>query len=119
MEEKQPKLPENTGELQKKPSHRFRKGESGNPAGRPKESVSLLTILKRQLQEIPKGLSSEERKQKAELLVKRQLDKAITEGDNEQIRLIWNYVEGKPKESVDITSGGKVIPILGGIAKKK
>ena len=78
--------------------HLFKKGQSGNPAGKPKGSFSLLTILKRQLQEIPKELKGKERKQYAELLVKKQLHKAIIEGDDASIRLIWNYVEGMPRQ---------------------
>ena len=68
-----------------------------NP-GKPEGAFSLLAILKRQLQQIPKELKGKERKQYAELLVKKQLHKAIVEGDDASIRLIWNYVEGMPKQ---------------------
>jgi hypothetical protein len=31
--------------------HKFKKGQSGNPAGRPKEALSLTTILRKRLEE--------------------------------------------------------------------
>ena len=71
-----------------------------NKKGRPKDSFSLLTILKRELQAIPPEYKGKERKQYAELLIKKQLYKAIIEGDEQSIKLIWNYVEGTPIQKV-------------------
>jgi len=51
-----PKHNENESALQteyKRPEHLWRPGESGNPSGRPKDSVSLVTTLKQQLREHP------------------------------------------------------------------
>src|SRR3990167_2667660 len=70
---------------------------TANPYGRSKGSFSLITILKRQLQEIPPEYKDKERKIYADLLIKKQLHKAIIEGDVAMIRLIWNYIEGMPK----------------------
>ena len=83
---------------------------------KPKGTLSLLSILKRELQKIPKELKGKERKQYAELLVKKQLHKAIVEGDDASIRLIWNYVEGMPKESHDVNLTLPV-PLLKNIKK--
>lgn len=83
---------------------RNKKGQfiEGNPGGgRPQDSFSLITILKRQLQQIPKELKGKERKQYAELLVKRVLADAIKKGDDQKIKLIFNYVEGMPKQEID------------------
>ncbi len=41
-------------EKKKKP-HRFKKGESGNPNGRPKGTISITTEIKKKLEQIPKG----------------------------------------------------------------
>jgi len=38
----------------------------------------------------------------ADMLVKKQLHKAIIEGDEQSIKLIWNYVEGVPKGNLEI-----------------
>jgi len=99
IQETKQQKPEETGIKQKKDT-KFKKGQSGNPKGRPKDSFSLLTILKRELQAIPPEYKGKERKQYAELLIKRQLHKAIIEGDEQSIKLIWNYVEGTPIQKV-------------------
>ena len=101
QEKNQSKSSEETGIKQKKDT-KFKKGQSGNPKGRPKESFSLLTILKRELQQIPPELKGKERKMYADMLVKKQLYKAIIEGDEQSIKLIWNYVEGVPKGNLEI-----------------
>src|SRR3990167_9140777 len=86
----------------KKHDTKWKKGQSGNLKGRPKDSFSLLTILKRELQRIPPELKGKERKIYADILVKKQLHKAIIEGDEQSIKLIWNYVEGMPKASLEL-----------------
>lgn len=39
--------------------------------------------------------------------------------DKEIIKELWHYTDGMPKQSTDVTSGGKPLPILGGITKEK
>ena len=51
------------------------------------------------------------------LLVKRVLKKAIGDGDMKAIEHIWDRIEGKASQNLDITSGGKPIPILGNVYK--
>lgn len=77
----------------------------GNPGGgRPKGSgLSITTEIKKKLDEIPEG-------QKAtylELLINRIFKQAIQEGDQQMIKNIWNYVDGMPRQTTDITSGGE------------
>jgi len=79
--------------------HQFKKGN----LGRPKDTFSLLTILKRELQKIPPELKGKEKKLYAELLVRKQLHKAIVDGDEGAIKLIYNYVEGMPKQDVKLS----------------
>lgn len=87
----------------------FKKGESGNPDGRPKGSgISITTEIKRKLEEVPEG----QKKTYLQLLISRIMKDAIQDGDGQMISKIWAYVDGMPKESKDITSGGKPIPIL-------
>jgi hypothetical protein len=84
-----------------------------NRDGRPPGSgISITTEIKKKLEEVPDG-------QKAtylELLINRIFKQAIQDGDQQMIKNIWNYIDGMPKQSTDITSGGKPIPILGGVA---
>lgn len=70
----------------------FKKGQSGNPAGRPKGSRTL----KSRVQEYLMSLNDEEF---AEYL----------DGINKLD--IWKMGEGNPKQDADITSGGKSIVI--------
>jgi hypothetical protein len=53
------KSPDITGQKQGKSGppeeYRWKKGESGNPAGRPAGSVSITAEIKRKLQEVPRA----------------------------------------------------------------
>ena len=70
----------------------FKKGQSGNPSGKPKWAVSLKTWAKKYIQ----SLSDEEKLEFMEWLNK--ID-------------IWKMAEWMPETKSDITSGGKPIPI--------
>lgn len=62
----------------------FKKGQSGNPAGRPKGSFSLKTYAKQMLE----NMTEEERQD-----FMAGLDKKV----------IWEMAEGKPKADVEFT----------------
>tara|TARA_Y100000310_G_C20658866_1_gene803556 strand:+ start:905 stop:1246 length:342 start_codon:yes stop_codon:yes gene_type:complete len=95
------------------PTKLWKKGESGNPNGRPKGSISVVSALKRELAKVPEG----EKKTYLELLVKRIMKKGIVDGDVSMIKDIINRVDGMPKENVDITFEER-IPLLGGDSNK-
>jgi hypothetical protein len=90
---------------------RFVAGVSGNLAGRPKGSLSITELIKHKLNEIPDG----EGKTYLELLIERILDKAI-EGDYQMIKQIWEHLDGRPKESVEM-SGETRLPYVIKIVK--
>lgn len=72
----------------------FKKGQSGNPSGKPKGAVSLKTWARNYIQ----TLSDDE---KLEFL----------EGMNKKD--IWEMAEGKPETKTDVTSNGEsIVPIL-------
>jgi hypothetical protein len=74
----------------------FKKGESGNPAGRPKGSLSVIGRLKQMWEEDPEDFESFVKGYKADPLNR----KHITE-----------MIDGKPQQ--DITSGGETLqPLL-------
>jgi hypothetical protein len=71
----------------------FKPGQSGNPGGRPKGTVSLKTYARKYLE----GLSEEE---KLEFMAG--LDKSE----------VWRMAEGNPATNTDITSGGDKILVM-------
>jgi len=89
---------------------RFPKGVSGHPEGRTVGSgLSLTTEMKRKLAEVPKGSKASN----LEMLIEKIFDMALKEKNEQIIKQIWNYIDGMPKQSNDITSNGQTIePVL-------
>lgn len=83
----------------------FKKGEVHNPDGRPPKGYSITEWFQNMLKSSPE--------------VKDAIGKSITkkalEGDTAAQKLVWNYMDGMPKQNLDVTSDGKPIPILGGV----
>jgi len=77
----------------------WKKGESGNPKGRPKGSVSIVEALKNKLEEVPDG----QKKTYLELLVLRYMKNAVQDGDSRLIRDLINRVDGMPMQKQEIT----------------
>ena len=90
----------------KPPRHsRFQPGRSGNPRGKPKGCVNLRALLEKELQQptiVMEG-GRRQRLNKAELLIKTTLNRAI-KGDAQALRLLFQL-------GADTTSG-KVTSVL-------
>ena len=95
----------------RQPDGTFGPGNVANPNGRPVGSFSLTEMLRREIQKVPEG----QKLSYAEAFLRKMLSKAINEGDHASQRLIMNFLEGLPKQPIDIPSGGKPIPLLKGI----
>jgi uncharacterized protein YpuA (DUF1002 family) len=94
------KSPDDTGKKQEKRGDietRFKKGQSGNPKGRPPGSVSITTEIKKRLQEMPDG----QKKTYLELLISRILKLGVVDGNEQMIKIIWNYVDGMPNQLLE------------------
>lgn len=89
------------------PHKRFKKGQSGNLSGRPKGSRSMTTLFKEMLIKIGDGNTEAY----DALLTKRIFKMAIVDGNEQMIKLLVSYVDGLPPQSVDLTTGGKELPV--------
>lgn len=99
----------------------FKKGQSGNPKGRPKKYVLSLKQEGYKMTEINDtiqamvGMNVDELKkvyenEKATILEKTvaaALRKGLQKGDLANIETLMNRIYGKPKEKVDITTNGE------------
>ncbi len=77
----------------------FKPGVSGNPAGRPKGSLSIKAEIIKRLNENP-----EELKDIVEYFVKEKRD------------LMWQMIEGRPAQQVDVGNAGE-LPFIINIVK--
>lgn len=86
----------------------FKKGDPNiNRKGRIDggDGFSITKMIRDELQNVePKT-----KKTWGELVLRRILLKATNEGDTQMLKAIWSYVDGMPKQSTDITSGGDKI----------
>lgn len=78
----------------------FQKGQSGNPAGRPRNEQTITTVLRRLLAEKQDGTTGAEH-------VAATLLKMATDGDVKAIAIVLERIDGKVTEPIDVTSKGK------------
>ena len=92
--------------------HEFKKGQSGNPNGRPKGSRNLTTILREMLEEeIEVNVDGvKTKKQFQEVIVRKLLQKA-NEGNLKAIEQILDRMEGKPVQKQEIKTDNPILTI--------
>jgi hypothetical protein len=78
----------------------FTKGQSGNPAGRPRKGQSLTEALEKALKK-----KREDGKKTSEALTGVLIDLAIKEKNIAAIKYIMDRIDGKPTESIEMTDG--------------
>ena len=91
-----------------KTSTSFKPGESGNPDGRPPKGYSITEMMKEMLSSDPRV---------KETLGKVIITKAL-EGDITAIKTVWQYMDGMPKQSVELT-GDESKPLYVGLPERR
>ena len=77
----------------------WRPGESGNPKGRPPRHECITSLLKEAMDK--KCPSDKQKRTWAEVLTEKLL-KMARSGDIAALRMIYEYVDGKPKQEIVI-----------------
>lgn len=102
--------PVNDGEIKdngRNPDGTIKPGTVLNPKGKPPGTRHMTTLLKEYLKSSAKT-SDGKTITLAEAIVRKVTDKAIR-GNDKSIEMIWNHLDGKPKESVDMNIIGEVV----------
>ncbi len=95
-----------TGES-RNPDGTFPPGVSGNPGGRPKGAVSITAAVRAALKEYPLGKDGKPlSKTHLEFIVSKILKKASVEGDQATLKMVWNYIDGLPKQTIKVGNDG-------------
>lgn len=87
----------------------WKKGQSGNPNGKKKGSVSLKKLLVKLLNE--KNAKDPEGRKNAELFIYAEVARAL-KGDKDARKMIWEYVEGMPDANVNVNAQGGFTVVL-------
>lgn len=85
-------------ENNRNPDGTFKPGMSGNPSGRPTGSFSIMTIIRKKMEEIPVGQVKEWKYQIAGIL----LEEAVVKKNMKALEMIVEYMDGKPKQTIDL-----------------
>ena len=108
--------PHEETQLARLPNGQFPPGVSGNPAGRRPGAYSLLSILRRKLQEASEVYGEDGVPLSvAEVIVRATLIDAAT-GDAQSRKLVWEYIEGKPRQTIAVGGDPDGPPITFSVA---
>ncbi len=89
----------------------FKKGQSGNPNGRPKGAKNRSTIIKEILGLMVKKVDADGKpvwQSKEYLMVEALVNKAIDKGDVNAFNTIYNNLYGNLKDTVDVNTSEQV-----------
>lgn len=91
----------------------WKKGQSGNPKGRPKGAISSKTILNRFLSLVEKNVKNPVTGEFEDMTVAEVMNLSIIakarKGDLSAYREVLDRLEGKPQQNIDHTTGGEKI----------
>jgi len=79
----------------------FSKGKSGNPQGRPKKGETLTDLLREKI-ETPK--TAREKLTRKDRIIEKLITLAEG-GDLGALKYVFDRIDGRPKESIELTDG--------------
>lgn len=85
-----------TGEKQERKPGTFPPGVSGNPNGRPPKGYSITEMMREMLANKPDVKEA----------IGAMIAAKAMEGDPTAIKTLWNYMDGMPKQGVELTGEG-------------
>jgi len=106
MEEIKQEIQQNSENTGKKDT-RWKPGQSGNPAGRPKGSKNFSTLFKKAIKDVAQKLELGEDPDAVEIeIIKKGIKEALS-GKYPFYKDIFDRLYGQPTKSIDITTGGE------------
>ena len=103
----------------KNKGHRWKKGESGNPKGRPRNGQTMTELLKAMAGVVPDTITKggkQETRAYREIASQRMWQIACFGQPGEAIKAycaIRDSLEGKPKEAIEVSGGERPVQITG------
>lgn len=81
-------------------------GQSGNPRGKRPDEASLTSLMRNYL-----NRTSDKNKnlKNKDIFIRKVFKRALVNNDIACIKLIWNYLDGMPKQSTEVTGDGRII----------
>ena len=98
-------MTERQGPKQRGPGRPFRKGQSGNPKGRPRSETCLTSLLRKEIEKLCP--SDKQGRTWKELIVLATMKLAM-EGNAAALREVWERNDGKIHQPVTSAAGGPV-----------
>jgi len=84
----------------------FQPGQSGNPAGKVPGTKNLTTRIREGLARLG-AKDAQGNPLPVEEALAQKIIKMALDGDRKMIELVWNYLDGKPPQNIDLTSKGE------------
>ena len=101
--------------------YRWKPGQSGNPKGRPPGSRNITTNLKELLEieiETKDPITGEENTMPVAAILNARLVRSAMDGSEKAIREIYDRIEGRPKQKLDVTADAKIKGFLNACMQK-
>jgi hypothetical protein len=93
---------------------KFLPGHAVAGPGRPKGSYSIMTIIRKKMEEIPLGQTKAWKEQIADIIV----EEAVVKRNANMLNLIVDHMDGKPKQPIEIDVDRENVSNLSGVLKQ-